>query len=158
MKMMATSAGTDAVAAVQADLAEVGITIEPDIADLGRYFGAVFATGYTDLVYSAAGINPSGTDLYTHYGPNPVTFRTGNMLKSQQYIDLCNAGLDPKYKTSTDAAPAIKLAIKQAGEDAMLVPLWRTAECSISQKYVHTDYPTIHGIIWTPVDDWMDKH
>lgn len=80
------------------------------------------------------------------------------MWKSQQYIDLCNAGLDSKYKTATEAMPAIRLAIKQAGEDAMLIPLWRTAECSISQKYVHTDYPTIHGIIWTPVDDWMEAH
>ena len=158
IKMMATSTGADAVAALQSYLGDVDIIVEPDIADLGRYFGAVFATGFTDTVYSMAGINPSGTDLYVHYGPSPVTFRTGNIWKSPEYLALCNEGLDPQYKSAAEAMPKIREAIRQAGEDAMLIPLWRTAECSISQTYVHTDYPEIHGIIWTPVDDWMEAH
>ncbi len=158
IKMMATSAGTDAVAALQSNLGDVGIIVEPDIADLGRYLGSVFQTGFTDTVFSMAGINPSCTDLYTHYGPSPVTFRTGNIWKSPEYIAKCNEGLDPQYKTAAAAMDKIREAIRQAGEDAMIIPLWRTAECSISQTYVHTDYPKIHGIIWTPVDDWMEAH
>jgi len=156
--MMATSAGMDAIAAMQSYLGKVGITIVPDVADMGRYFGAVFGTGWKDIVYTASGINPSTTDLYIHYGPTPVTFRTGNILKSPEYLAKCNDALDPKYQTAAAALPKIKEAIKQSGEDAMIVPLWRTAECSISQPYVHTDYPKIHGIIWTPFDDWMEKH
>lgn len=158
IKIMATSTGTDAVAALQSYLGDVGITVEPDIADLGRYFDAVFFTGFSDIVYSAAGINPSCTDLYIHYAANPVTFRTTNIWKSPEYIALCNEGLDPQYKTAAQAISVIREAIRQAGEDAIFIPLWRTAECSISQTYVHTDYPKIHGIIWTPVDDWMEAH
>ncbi|MBN1161647.1 MAG: ABC transporter substrate-binding protein [Dehalococcoidales bacterium] len=158
LKVMATSAGTDAVAAIQSYLGEVGITIEPDIADLGRYFGAVFGTGWTDLVFTASGINPSTTDLFIHYGPSPMTFRTGNIYKSPEYLALCAEALDPMYTNVLEALPKIKEAIRQAGEDAMIVPLWRTAEACIMQTYVHSEYPKIHGIMWSPEDDWMEAH
>jgi ABC-type transport system substrate-binding protein len=156
--MMLTETGIDASSAIKAYLGEVGIEVELDVADLGRYFGSVFGAGWDDMVFTASGINPSTTDLYIHYGPAPLTFRTGNIWKSEKYLELCNAALNPSFLTAADALPGIKEAIRQAGEDAMIVPLWRTAECSISQTYVHTDYPIIHGINWSPHDDWMEEH
>jgi len=157
--LLITEAGTDAGSAIKAYLHEVGIEVELDVADLGRYFGSVFGTGFTDMVYTASGINPSATDIFVHYGPNPMTFRTGNIWKSPEYIALCDEALDPtKYGSIVAALPKIKEAVRQAGEDAMIIPLFRTAEAVIMQPYVHTDYPIIHGIIWTPYDDWMEKH
>lgn len=156
--LMLTEAGTDAGSAIKAYLGEVGIDVELDVADIGRYFGAVFGTGFTDMVFTASGINPSATDLYTHYGPSPATFRTGNIYKSPEFLQKCNDALDPTYKSSAEAMPKIKEAIRQAGEDAMICPLWRTAEAGIMQVYVHSDYPLIHGIIWTPQNDWMEAH
>jgi peptide/nickel transport system substrate-binding protein len=158
MKILATSVGADAVAAMQSYLGEVGIIIEPDIADLGRYFGSVFGTGWSDLVYTASGINPSTTDLFIHYGPSPMTFRTGNIYKSPEYLALCAEALDPMYTNVAEALPKIKEAIRQAGEDAMIVPLWRSVEVCIMQTYVHSEYPKIHSIMWSPEDDWMDPH
>ncbi|MBN1177221.1 MAG: ABC transporter substrate-binding protein [Dehalococcoidales bacterium] len=156
--LMITEMGTDAGAAIKAYLGEVGIDVELDVADLGRYFGSVFGTGYTDMVLSASGINPSGTDLYVHFGPDPMTFRTGNIYKSPEYLALCTAALDTKYLTAAEAMPTVKEAIRQGGEDAMIIPLWRTCEAGIMQTYVHSDYPIIHAIIWTPQDDWMEAH
>ena len=158
IKIMATSPNSDAVAALQSFLGEVGIIVEPDIADLGRYFGAVFGTGWTDLVFTASGINPSTTDLYIHYGPSPMTFRTGTFYKSPEFLALCNEALDPMYTNVTEALPKIKEAIRQAGEDCMIIPLWRTAEACIMWDYVHSDYLLIHGIMWSPEDDWMEAH
>jgi peptide/nickel transport system substrate-binding protein len=155
--MLATSQAQDALAAMQSYLGAVGITIEPDIADLGRYFGAVFGTGWKDIVYTASGINPDATDIFIHYGPSPMTFRTGNIWKSPEYLALCNEALDPKYQSAAEAMPKIKEAVKQGGEDAMIVPLWRTCNVAIMQPYVHSDYFLIHGVIWTPYDDWMGK-
>ena len=156
--LMITSMGTDAGSAIKAYLGEVGIDVELDVADLGRYFGSVFGTGFTDMVLSASGINPSATDLFVHYGPEPLTFRTGNIYKSPEYLALCEEALNPKYKTAAEAMPKIKEAIRQGTEDAMIVPLWRTAEAGIMQTYVHSDYPLIHGINWTPYNDWMEAH
>ncbi len=156
--LLATEMARDAVAAIQAYLGEVGIIVEPDIADFGRYFGAVFFAGWDDLVLTASGINPDATDLFIHYGPNPMTFRTGNIYKSPEYLALCAEALDPQYKDAFEAMDKIKEAIRQAGEDAMIVPLWRTVNVAVMQPYVHSDYFIIHGVIWTPYDDWMEAH
>ena len=156
--LMITSMGTDAGSAIKAYLGEVGIEVELDVADLGRYFGSIFGTGYTDMVFTASGINPSATDLFVHYGPEPLTFRTGNIYKSPEYLALCEEALNPKYKTAAEAMSKIKEAIRQGTEDAMIVPLWRTAEAGIMQTYVHSDYPLIHGINWSPLNDWMEAH
>jgi peptide/nickel transport system substrate-binding protein len=163
LKILGASGGSinDAMAQFQYDLSLVGITVVPDVADLGRYFGALFGGdkgGWEGLCYTASGINPDGSDLFVHYGPNPMTFRTPNMFKSQAYIDLCNAAIDPKYSSAVEAAPAIKAALKQADTDALFIPLWRTYEASVVWPYVHTEYPKIHGIIWHPENDWMGAH
>jgi ABC-type transport system substrate-binding protein len=163
IKILGASGGTinDVMALFKHYLGLVNITVEPDVADLGRYFGALFGRdkgGWDGLCYSASGINPDGSDLFVHYGPNPMTFATPNIFKSQAYIDLCNAAIDPKYNSAVEAAPAIQAALKQCDTDALFIPLWRTYEASIVWPYVHTDYPRIHGIIWHPELDWMAAH
>jgi peptide/nickel transport system substrate-binding protein len=159
-KIMTTATGVDAVTAIKAYLAEVGIDATIDIADLGRYFGELFGPVGTvwsdDLVWSASGINPDGTDLFVHYGPSPMTFKTGSIYKSPEYLALCQKALETL--NWPDAVKVIQQAVRQAGEDAMIVPVYRSAANSVMQPYVHSDYFNIHGVIWTSYDDWMDKH
>ncbi len=158
MDILATSTSNDAMALLQYYLGQVGITVNADIADTTRYFGSVFGTGWKDIVLSAAGINPDATDLFVHYGANPLTFKTTNIWKSQAFIDDCNAALAPTITNSTQAIPYIQAAIKQAGEDCIFIPLWRSINACIYQPYVHTEYIKIHGITWDPQTDWMEAH
>jgi peptide/nickel transport system substrate-binding protein len=163
LKMLAASGSNtnDALALFEHYLGLAGITLIPDVADLGRYYGAIFTpggSGWDDLCLAASGIDPNADDLFIHYGPEPMTFATGNIWKSNAYKQLLYEALDPSYKNSTDALPKIKAAVKQAGEDCLFIPLWRTYEASVTKPYVHTEYPKIHGIIWHPEDDWMDPH
>jgi len=158
MKVMATETSTDAMALLIYYLGEAGITVEPDTADLGRYFGAAFSNGWDDILLSASGINPDATDLFVHFGPNPQTFRPTCIWKSEEFKAFCDEALNPNFQGAADAMPSIRNAIKQAGEDAIFVPLWRSANACIMQQYVHTDYLKIHGITWEPHLDWMEKH
>ena len=158
VKVLCTDSARDAIAALQSFLGEVGIIVEPDVADFGRYFGAIFGTGWEDLALAGSGIHPDGKELYIHFGPEPVTYITGNIYKSPEFLAYCAAGLDTKYMSPAEAMPKIKDAIRQAGEDAMLCPLWRTCNTGILQPYVHSDYFTLHSIIWTSYDDWMENH
>jgi ABC-type transport system substrate-binding protein len=156
-KIMTTSTGTDAVAGMKANLDAVGIQVDVDIADLGRYFGEVFGAGWKDdLVWAASGINPSGTDVFIHYGPSPMTFKSPNIKKSPEYLAILNKALDAP--TWNDGIPLIKDAVKQAGEDAMIIPIYRSVTNSVMQPYVHSQWYIIHGIMWFSQDDWMDKH
>jgi peptide/nickel transport system substrate-binding protein len=163
MKILMASGGNsnDAMALFTHYLGLAGITVEPDIADLGRYFGALFGRdkgGWDGLCFTASGINPDASDLFVHYGPNPMTFATPNIWKSDAYIQLCNEAIDPQYSSAAEAMPKIKAAVQQAGEDCLFVPMWRSYEASVVWPYVHTEYPKIHGIIWHPENEWMDAH
>lgn len=158
LEIIATDAARDAIAALQASLGEAGIIITPDIADFGRYMVSLFMTGWDDLALAASGINPDATDLYVHFGPSPMTFATGNIYKSPEYLALCEEALDPGYEDAFEAMDKIKEAVEQAGEDAMIIPLWRDVSVAVMQSYVHSDYFMIHGVIWTPYDTWMEPH
>jgi peptide/nickel transport system substrate-binding protein len=162
MKMLGSSGGSinDVMALFVHYLGLANITITPDIADLGRYFGALFnnGPGWDDICFTASGINPDASDIFVHYGPSPMTFRTTNMYKSDAYVNYCNQAISAQYASATDAKSQIQAAVKQAGEDCLFIPLWRSCEAGIMMPYVHTEYPKIHGVIWDPADDWMDKH
>ncbi len=158
VKVLAADMSRDAISAIQSYLGNVGIVIEPDIADMGRFFGSVFGFGWKDLALAGHGNHPDGKELLIHFGPRPKTYMTGNIAKSSKFIALCNDSLALKYKKAADAAGALRLAVKQAGEDALVVPLYKTVNAAIMQPYVHSDNYTIHSIIWTAYDDWMEKH
>jgi ABC-type transport system substrate-binding protein len=148
----------EAMTAIQSNLRDVGIIAEIDVADFGRFLGQVFGTGWEDLVYSPSGINPDSSDLFIHYGPNPMTYKPASMYKSPEYLALCNEALDPKFQSPAEAMPTMKEAIRQAGEDAMIVPLYRSAQVSIYYPYVHTNYLKIHLATWNVFEDWMEEH
>jgi len=156
--MLALPPSRDAVSALKSYLGNIGIDVSADVADFGRYFGSVFGTGFKDMALSVYGNHPDGKEIFVHFGPNPATFRTGDIYKSPKFLSLCNEALSHKYMNAAEAKDKIKEAIKQAGEDAIAVPLWKTVNVAIMYPYVQSDYYTIHTIIWTPYDDFMEKH
>ena len=148
--------GRQAVTAIKAYLDAVGIQTKVDIADMGRYFGSVFATGWSDLAFAISGINPSTTDLFIHFGPEPMTFRTGNIAKTAEYNKMCNEAL---HTYDDDAyLNKIKLIVKKASEDAMVIPIYVSALATVNAPYVHSDYTKIHTVIWYSYEDWMEPH
>jgi peptide/nickel transport system substrate-binding protein len=155
-KILASETTRDAATAIQGYLAAANIRAKVDVADSGRYFASVFTNGWTDLALARSGINPSMTDLFIHFGPSPMTYKPPIIAKSQQYLALCDQAQHSFDRTQYIAK--VQAAVKQAGEDAMVVPLYRSAEASVLQPYVHSDYVKIHSIIWYVYQDWMDPH
>lgn len=155
-KIMANETGRDLAAALQSHLGIVGIKVNLDIADTARYMAAVFVDGWKGLVLAASGTNPDATDLFVHFGPDPMTYRTGNIAKSDKYLALCAEALH----TYDDAGHfhVLKRMVKQASDDAMVIPLHITAMATAVQSYVHSDYPKIHIVIWDSFEDWMEEH
>ena len=156
-KMLSLEFNRDQAVAVQSYLTAVGIRVTIDLADMGRYFGSLFGPdGWTDLAIAASGINPDATDLFVHFGPRPMTYRWGYIAKSPEFLAL----VDKALKTYEQQAmnKALQAAVRQAGDDAMVIPLWRAAQASVMQPWVHTDFPKIHSVTWYSHQDWVDKH
>lgn len=146
----------DSAAALKAYLEAVGISVRLDLADLGRYFSALFHNGWSDLVFAANGIDPDGSELFIHYGPEPMTYRTGTIKKSPEFLATCNDALHTYDKTRVK--DKLKQIVKQGAEDAMIVPIFRSAQAYVMHPYVHDNYILIHTIHWHPYDTWMEKH
>jgi peptide/nickel transport system substrate-binding protein len=155
--MAFAGSGADPGSALQAYLGAVGIQVKLDLADLGRYFGSVFGQGWSDLVLAASGINPDATDLFVHFGPEPMTYRTGNIAKTPEYLSICEEALHT-YNDHAKYIERIKAVVKKGGDDAMITPVWRSAQANVQQKYVHSKYGLIHSVHWQPYEDWMEKH
>jgi peptide/nickel transport system substrate-binding protein len=155
-KLLVLDTSRDEAVALQGYLNAVGIRVTVDFADMGRYFSAIFSpAGWTDLVLSASGINPDGTDLFTHFGPRPMTYRFGYIAKSPEFLAACEKAL----RTYEPAAlkGALQQAIRQASDDAMVIPVWRSAQATVMAGYAHTDYTKIHNVTWYSYNDWMEK-
>jgi peptide/nickel transport system substrate-binding protein len=153
-KIITLDLSRDAVTAIQSYLDQVGIKVTIDIADMGRYFGSLFGQGWNDLAFAASGINPDGTDLFVHFGPRPMTFITGTIAKSPEFLKLCEQAL---HTYDTDGIKVLlRKAVKQGTEDAMITPLYRSAQANVMQSYVHSDYMKIHGVVWNVYKDWME--
>ena len=155
-EIIANEQNRDLAAALQSYLGEVGIKVDLDIADTARYTASVFADGWNDLALAASGINPDATDLFVHFGPYPMTYRTGTIAKSNQYLALCNEALHTY--DNTEHYSVLKRMVRQVSDDAMVVPLYITAMATVMQPYVHSEYPLIHIVIWKCYEDWMEEH
>jgi len=111
---------------------------------------------YSGLALAWGGVNPDATDLFVHWGTHPMTHRYGQILKSKKYLDLCEKTLH----TFEPAAlkKGLQRMVRQASEDAMVIPLYRDAQPTIMQPWVHSDYMKIHRQLWFAHEDWMEKH
>jgi ABC-type transport system substrate-binding protein len=85
-----------------------------------------------------------------------MDFRYGQILKSPEYLALCDKGLH-----TYDDAGAMKVLreiVRQAGEDAMIIPLVRSVQAAVMQPYVHSDYMKIHRQTMNVCyRDWMES-
>ncbi|NLN06896.1 MAG: ABC transporter substrate-binding protein [Firmicutes bacterium] len=146
----------DTATAIQGYLDAVGIKVHVDIADMGRYFTAAFAEGWDELLLVQSGINPDASDLFVHFGHDPMTFRTGDIYKSEKYLELVRKAI--KAEKHDEFIDLIKQAVVQAGEDAMIIPLYRTRQACVMAPYVHSNYIKAHAAIWNEYEDWMEEH
>ncbi len=155
-KIISGEQNRDAAAALQGYLSEVGIKVDLDIADTARYMASVFNDGWDGLALAASGINPDATDIFVHYGPEPMTYRTTNIAKSREYLELCNEALhtydDAEYRN------LLRRIVRQASVDAMVVPLYVTKLAAVMQPYVRSEILKIHIVIWKSYEDWMVPH
>jgi peptide/nickel transport system substrate-binding protein len=154
-KLLALDMLRDSAIAIQSYLGAVGIRVNLDMADMGRYFVSCFMQGWSDLAVGISGINPDGSDLLVHFGPLPLTFKTGHIAKSPEFLSLGEKALHTYDNAAYRAV--LQKAARQASEDAVVIPLYRSAQANIMQPYVHSDYMKIHTVTWNVYQDWIEK-
>ena len=85
-----------------------------------------------------------------------MTYRTGNIYKTPDYLQLCEKALHTYDEASY--LNIIKQIVIKAGEDAMVIPVYVSALANVQAPYVHSNGGKIHSVIWYSYEDWMEPH
>jgi len=136
-------------------LADVGIDIELDVADTGRFWGSING-GWDGLLYGPIAVNPQFSVAWLdHVGPQPL-MQFASMAKSPEYLDICE-----QVTLAPDLATMEKLTmdmVTQAGLDAMYIPLTLNLGTSVFTPDFHTEYyKSVDWTYWQLYNDYWEK-
>ncbi|HSW57839.1 MAG TPA: ABC transporter substrate-binding protein, partial [Dehalococcoidales bacterium] len=154
--LLTMSGGRDVAAALQAMLAEVGIKVTVDVADVGRYMGALYGPGWGGgiLLFSVP-IDPVFCiGWFVHFGPRAI-FPYPSLEWPAQYKTLTEA-----VYNAPDAAGLAKATqdmITFVNEQAVVIPLIQSLTSYVTTKAVKTDRYKDHFMVWHTYKDWLDK-
>jgi peptide/nickel transport system substrate-binding protein len=154
-KLILLSTAKDMGAVIQNYLKEIGIAIDLDVADTGRYWGAVNG-GWQGLLLGVSAINPEYCVAWLHhFGPEPI-MKFASMAKSPEYLGLCGKLVEaPSIAMMRDLT---RQMVTQASEDVMAIPLTVNMGTSVAQTYVHSNYyKDVDWTYWWIYNDWLEK-
>ncbi len=122
--MLVFQGNLDLPQAIQKYAADVGINIELDVADPGRFFGALFGTGWGGgLLQWMVPVDPEfAIGWLVHFGKEPIIF-----YSSLQWPDKYWELMDKFYfaPTIAEGRQATKDMMTYASEEAQLIPTFR---------------------------------
>jgi ABC-type transport system substrate-binding protein len=146
----------DMATAIQADLADVGITAEIDVADPGRFIGSIYKGGWNGgLLLWMVPIDPEfAIGWFVHFGPQPI-FPYPSLKWPDEYRALVEK---VRLASTVDAMhAATKDMMTLVSEGAYLIPLIDSLNLQITKDYVHTQMGHEHFMTWHNYMDWLDK-
>jgi ABC-type transport system substrate-binding protein len=156
VKLLAGTGSEDMVTAIKQYLDAVGMTVDVDIADMGRYYGMIYGSGWPDLMLYGWGVDPNTLmSVHRHWGPEPMS-NPVSFVRPPDFIALCEESLT---KTTVEDQIAITgQLIKYLEDEALVIPTIYTPSATMTQPYVHTTYLSEMMVSWHAGHDWMDKH
>jgi peptide/nickel transport system substrate-binding protein len=149
------STATNMATVIQNYLKEIGIAVDLDVADVGRYWGAING-GWQGLLLGVSAINPEYCVAWLHhFGPEPI-MKFASMAKSPEYISLCDklvaAPTIPQMRDLT------RQMVTQASEDVMAIPVTYNLGTSVAQTNLHSNYyKDVDWTYWWIYNDWLEK-
>jgi ABC-type transport system substrate-binding protein len=156
VKLLAAVGAEDATTAIKQYLDAVGMTVEVDIADFGRYYGMVYGAGWPDLTLYGWGVDPNTLmSVHRHWGPEPMS-NPASFVRPPEFIALCEDSLTKT--TVADQIAATGTLLKYLEDEALVIPTTYTPSAVMIQPWVHTTYLTEMLVSRHAGHDWMDKH
>jgi peptide/nickel transport system substrate-binding protein len=135
----------------------VGIQIDLDIADPGRFFGTVW------------GPKP-GPDLSWMWSGRDTNYLVTYMrwFSTDPFANLIYLGHTPEQKALDEEAKKLtdikaqqeitKKIVKYMTDEARIIPVYDVPAASIAAPYVHTTQYSQGFVRWQTEEVWMDKH
>jgi ABC-type transport system substrate-binding protein len=149
-------AGKDVAEAVKGYLDEVGINIEVDMADPGRYWGSLFGKGWDDLVLCFHGIDHNSlATTQVWYGHEPKS-NLASFKRTDKLLALSREAVT--HKDEAKQKEAARLISLELSEQALMIPIYYAQTSYLIRPWVHTNYLETGMVRWKTYDMWMEKH
>jgi peptide/nickel transport system substrate-binding protein len=150
---------TDAVTMLKGFLDEVGFEVELDLADVGRFYGSIFAppTADMDLHWWFAG----GMD--TNYLQTYIRWFSTDPFTNLAFLGHTDeqAEMDKQAMAAVDLAEQEEWAgklTKYLFDNALIIPVYGVPAYVMQQPYVHSTQYTQGFVRWQTEEVWMDPH
>ena len=139
---------------VQAYLNAVGIRVDIDQADPGRFFAAIYQNPGPDLVITYSGVDLNSLNVYFDW------FSTDS-LAGISYLghDESEKAMEQQAvlaQDEEDQRTAARDLYRRFTDQAKVIPLMWFGLRQIAASYVHGPYPVLAA--WNTEDLWMDEH
>ncbi len=150
------AAARDSATAIATSLLKSGIRMTLDEADMGRFYGSLFGTGWPDLIMGFSGeVSCFLASYIDWFSSNPKT-NMPSMGRSDEQKAL-EEGIELIVSIEDQKAKARELG-RFLMDNAVVCPLWYSYSAYVIQPYVHTDYLTQGPIRWMTENTWMEAH
>ncbi len=154
--LLAAMGSEDAVTAIKQFLDDVGMEVEIDIADFGRYYGMAFTEGWPDLILYGWGVDPNTfVSMHCHWGPEPLS-NPVSLYRPPEFVDLAYESLT-KFSVEELIEYTGKME-RYIKDEALVIPLTYTPTAVMIQPYVHTTYLAEMMVSRHAEHEWIDPH
>ncbi|MCX7911510.1 MAG: ABC transporter substrate-binding protein [Dehalococcoidales bacterium] len=146
----------DMAQAIQSFLGEVGIEVEIDVADPGRFIGAIYKGGWNGgLLLWMVPVDPEfAIGWFVHFGPQPI-FPYPSLKWPDEYYKLVEkVRLAPTVEEMRAATMEMMTLVS---EGAYIIPLMESLNLYVVRDYVRTNRYKDHFMVWHNYEDWLDK-
>jgi len=158
VKLTAAIGSEDTVTALKQMLDAVGMTVEVDIADMGRYYDMAYTSGWPDLLLYGWGVDPPPfVSMHCLFGPEPLS-DPKSFYRPQEFVDMAHESLTKR--STEDLKAYTEKMVKYLEDEALVIPLTYTPAAVMVQPWVRTTYTGEWYWYWCryAANVWLDKH
>jgi peptide/nickel transport system substrate-binding protein len=157
VKLTALVGQEDTCTALKQYLDAVGLIVDIDIADPGRFYGGLYGMGWDDLLLTGYGEGDMLGNFQNNLGDQPLT----HMAAASYALPPELLSLSQQARTFPDKAgqDAIMVTItKWIADHDFIIPLWLVPGSFVRQPWLHITYLQEGGFSFYFGRYWMDKH
>jgi len=158
LMVMTDPVSMDTATVLKRYLDDVGMTVEVDAADPGRFFGSLWVTGWDDLIlWGTIVLGDMLATIQINYGDQPLTrMASASWVVPPELEALCKDSRT--YPGKADQEAATKKIVRWIADQALIIPLYVSPAAYIIQPYVHTTYLEQSSFTFYFAKFWMEEH
>ncbi|MBN1227063.1 MAG: ABC transporter substrate-binding protein [Deltaproteobacteria bacterium] len=137
-------------------LGEVGIDVDLNVLDMGKFYANQFRNGWKGLHLGVIAVSPEYCVAFIHHLGREPDIKFVSLGKTEKFLESIDRVLEaPNIPAMRELT---KKMVIQASEDAITIPVYTNPAITVMQKKVNSNYcKEVYWTGWRICDDWISK-